>query len=67
MEWMEGVKKGRCRRRFRTLSSGISLAEAGSPPQLKCDCRLMKHDSLTIGKASHSRLQSLEFSLPGGK
>lgn len=33
--------------------------------ELKCDCMLMERDMLAIGKASHSRLQSLEFSQPG--
>lgn len=72
-----GGKKNKERRHtrwsrgFRTLSAHISLVDARSAPsaceELKCDCTLMKHDWIAIGKASLSRLQSLEFSLPEGK
>lgn len=56
---------------FGTLSAHSSLADARSAPpaheQLQHDCALMEHDVRAIGKASHSRLQSFEFSLPEGK
>lgn len=57
-------------RSFGTRSAHIGLGDARSAPaceELKCDCALMKHDSLAIGKALQPRLQSLEFSPSGRK